>query len=295
MTRTTRDLILAFMLASFVLIVCLQAGGGAPTPAPPGIPDPGQFVGWALPFTKLLTDLSAVLVIGFLVAVVFLVPTTGDEVEGLSVQAVRIASRWAIVWAVASVALFFLTASDIFGEPLSKLSWAYTFGGRGLASVSLGRAILLQALAAAAVAIATRWTLGVRPLAAILGLSLGAMAPIALTGHAASSGSHDLATTSLLLHLVGVTLWVGGLAALGWIAIRGSKRLEAAVTRFSTLGSLPPAQASPGWPSPSCSSWPPRSAWPWPCRVRRPRSAPTRSTPPSRICSADLFRLLPAC
>jgi cytochrome c oxidase assembly factor CtaG/putative copper export protein len=235
MTRTTRDLILAFMLASFVLIVCLQAGGGAPTPAPPGIPDPGQFVGWALPFTKLLTDLSAVLVIGFLVAVVFLVPSTGDDVEGLSVQAVRIASRWAIVWSIASVALFFLTASDIFGEPLSKLSWAYTFGGRGLASVSLGRAILLQALVAAVVAIAARWTLGVRPLAGILGLSLGAMAPIALTGHAASSGSHDLATTSLLLHLVGVTLWVGGLAALGWLAIRGSKRLEAAVTRFSTL------------------------------------------------------------
>ncbi|MCW2750375.1 MAG: copper resistance protein CopD, partial [Aeromicrobium sp.] len=233
MTRTTRDLILAFMLASFALILCLQLGGGAPTPVPPDIPDPGEFVGWALPFVKLLTDLSAVLVIGFLVGAVFLLPSSKDEVEGLSVQAVRIASRWAIVWSAASIALFFLTVSDILAQPLPGLSWAQV--SSFVQVQSLGRAILLQALVAGIIGIASRWTLGVRPLTGILGLSLAAMAPIALTGHAASSGSHDLATTSLVLHLVGVTLWVGGLTSLGWVAIRGSKRLEAAVSRFSTL------------------------------------------------------------
>lgn len=232
MTRTTRDLIVAFMLAATVMVACLSIGGGAPAPAPVGIPDPGEFVGWALPLIKLLTDLSAVLVIGFLIAAVFLVPSTGDEVEGLSVQAVRVASRWAVVWSIASVALFFVTVSDQFAKPLSGLSWAFV---SGLAGVSLGRAILLQALAAAVIAVATRWTFGIRPLTGILGLALAAMAPIALTGHASSSGSHDLATTSLVLHVVGVTLWVGGLTALGWIAARGSKRLEAAVTRFSNL------------------------------------------------------------
>jgi cytochrome c oxidase assembly factor CtaG/putative copper export protein len=232
MTRATRDVVVAFILAAVVLSLCLEIGGGAPEAAPAGIPDPGQLVGWALPFTKLLTDVSAVLVIGFLVAAVFLLPSSQDEVEGLSVQAVRIAAGWAATWSVASVLLFFLNACDIFAKPLDGLSWAFI---DGYAGTSAGRAVLVQAAAAALVAVLARWTLGARPLAGILGLALAAMAPIALTGHAASSGSHDLATTSLLLHLVGVTLWVGGLAALGWVAARGSKRLEAAIARFSTL------------------------------------------------------------
>lgn len=232
MTRATRDVLLAFLLAVAVLVLCLQAGGGAPQPAVANIPTPGEFVGWAVPFTKLLTDMSAVFVIGFLVAAVFLLPSTQGEVEGLSVQAIHIAARWAAVWALASVFYFFVKVSDTFAKPLTGLSSAFV---TGYAETSEGRAILLQALAAALVAVAARWTLGTRSLAAILGLALAAMAPIALTGHTASSGSHDLATTSLLLHLIGVTLWVGGLAALGWVAVRGSKRLDAAVARFSTV------------------------------------------------------------
>lgn len=231
MTRTTRDVLLAFLLAAVILVVCLDLGGGAPGPALTDA-DPGQFVGWAVPFTKLLMDASAVFVIGFLAAAVFLLPSNQAEVEGLSVQSVRIAARWAIVWSTASVFYFFLQISENFGKPLGGLSWAFI---DGYAGTSAGRSYLLQALAAGIVAIAARWTLGTKPLAAILGIALAGLAPVALTGHTASSGSHDLATTSLLLHLVGVTLWVGGLAALGWVAVRGSKRLEAAIARFSPL------------------------------------------------------------
>lgn len=231
MTRTTRDVLLAFLLAGAVMVLCLDLGGGAPQPALTDA-DPGQFVGWAVPFTKLLMDASAVLVIGFLAAAVFLLPSKQAEVEGLSVQSVRIAGRWATVWSAASVFYFFLQVSATFGKPLGDQSWAFI---EGYARASEGRAVLLQALAAALVAVAVRWTFGTKPLAGILGLALAAMAPIALTGHTASSGSHDLATTSLLLHLLGVTLWVGGLCALGWVAVRGSKRLDAAIARFSTL------------------------------------------------------------
>jgi len=232
MTRATRDVVLAFMLAGFTLVALLEIGGGAPQIALAGIPSAGGFIGWAVPFTKLLTDASAVFVIGFLAAAVFLLPSSGPEVEGLSVRAVRIAARWASVWAVASVFYFFIKVGETFAAPLTGLRWPYI---SGYAQASEGRAILLQALLAAVVAVGARWTLGTRALAGLLGFALAGMAPIALTGHAASSGSHDLATTSLLLHLLGVTLWVGGLAALGWVATHGSKRLEPAIARFSTL------------------------------------------------------------
>jgi cytochrome c oxidase assembly factor CtaG/putative copper export protein len=233
MTRATRDLFVALLLAGFVLVACLEIGGGAPTTPPVGIPDPGKFVGWTLPLVKLVTDAAIVLVVGFLAAAAVLLPSSKDEVEGLSVQAVRIASRWAMLWSAASIVLFFLTVSDVLAEPLTQLTSAQIWSF--VSVTSLGRAILIQALLGALIAVATRWTLGARALAGLLIFSLVSMLPIALTGHTASSGSHDLATTTLFIHLVGVTLWVGGLAALCWVGIRGSKRLEQAVLRYSSL------------------------------------------------------------
>ena len=232
MTQTLRDTAVGFIVAGLSLAAFLVLGGGSPEQAPVGIADPGLFVGWAVPFTKLVTDLAAIAVIGFLLAAAFLLPSSGPEVQGLSVQAVRLASRWAAVWAVGSIVYFFVKVSDVFAVPLTGQSWAFI---TGYAGTSNGRAIFLQALGAAVVAVATRLALGTRSLAAILGVAVASLGPIALTGHSASSGSHDLATTSLFLHIVGATIWVGGLAALGWVGIRGSKRLEPAIARYSVL------------------------------------------------------------
>ena len=232
MTQTLRDTAVGFIVAGLSLAAFLVLGGGSPEQAPVGIADPGLFVGWAVPFTKLVTDLAAIAVIGFLLAAALLLPSSGPEVQGLSVQAVRLASRWAAVWAVGSIVYFFVKVSDVFAVPLTGQSWAFI---TGYAGTSNGRAIFLQALGAAVVAVATRLALGTRSLAAILGVAVASLGPIALTGHSASSGSHDLATTSLFLHIVGATIWVGGLAALGWVGIRGSKRLEPAIARYSVL------------------------------------------------------------
>ena len=45
-------------------------------------------------------------------------------------------------------------------------------------------------------------------------LALVTLVPLALGGHAAGSLDHGNSVDSLLLHLIGVCLWVGGLAAL---------------------------------------------------------------------------------
>lgn len=233
MTRTTRDALTAFAVAALAVVAFLQLGGGAPIEAPVGIPDPGRFVGWALPIVKLLTDASAVLTIGMLLLSVFLLVSRGDEVEGLSVQAARLASRWAWVWAVASIALYVLTVCDIFAVTLTQVTPRLM--GSLFVDSSTGQAIVAQVIGAALVAIAASFTASIRALAGVLGLAVATTTPITLTGHAASAGSHTLATTSLMLHVVGVTLWVGGLAALAWVALRGSKRLTDGIARFSHL------------------------------------------------------------
>ena len=233
MTRASRFVAVGFGVGLLVMVATLQIGGGAPEPSPVGIPDPGPLVGWALPATTFLTRVAAVVVIGFLLAAVFLLPTSTDVVEGLSVAAVALASRWAVVWSLASLAVLVLAVSDVFARPLTGLSFSMVTSVAF--ETSLGRALLVQAAAAAVLAVAVRWTIGVRPLAVWLGVASAVLLPVSLTGHSTASGSHDLATTSLFLHVVGVCLWVGGLAALCWVALRGSKRLADATARYSTL------------------------------------------------------------
>lgn len=229
---SARFALAAFVVALAAVVAFLSLGGGAPEEAPPGIPDPGLVVGWGLPVVKLLADVLSVAVVGFLVLAVFLLPGRGPRVEGLAVDAARRAATAAFAWAAASLALYLLSAADTFAQPLSGLRPGYVVS---FADSEPGRGLLAQAGLALVLGLAVRWTVGVRALALCLGLALASLAPVALTGHSASAGAHDLATISLLMHLVGATLWVGGLLGLGWVALRRSKRLEAGVARFSPL------------------------------------------------------------
>jgi cytochrome c oxidase assembly factor CtaG/putative copper export protein len=208
----------------------LAVVGAFPAPIP-GLPNPGTWVPWALAGFTFLARTSLVVVVGFLVLATILVPS-GPELEGLAVRAVRIAASAAYVWALASGATFVLSLSEQMSRPMSsftlELVWAY-------ANWTLGRALLIHLLFALVVAVALRWTLKVTSLVVCLALAMGSLVPLGLTGHAATSGSHALASTSLVLHMTAATLWVGGLVALAWFAARGSRRLRASVERFSPI------------------------------------------------------------
>ena len=76
--------------------------------------------------------------------------------------------------------------------------------------------------------------------AVLLGIALLGPLPVALTGHSAGGGAHDIATDSLVLHVLAASLWVGGLVAV--LGRRGRDRgpdraaaLATAVPRFSRL------------------------------------------------------------
>jgi putative copper resistance protein D len=67
--------------------------------------------------------------------------------------------------------------------------------------------------------------------AAVAFLSL---VPMALTGHASGTANHGMAVNSLGLHLLGISIWVGGLIALSIVRYRaGVSQIE--VRRFSSL------------------------------------------------------------
>lgn len=231
--NTVRWTAAALLATAGALVLALSIGGGAPEPSPPGIPDPGLLTGWGLPFSKVTADIAGIVTVGLLVTAVFFLPGSSDDVQGLSARAVH-ASRWtAGLWAVAVVVLYAFTVSDTFGSPVHQLGTSQL--GGFMFNVDAGRALAVQAVVAAAIAIAARWTVRVRTAAILAGLALACFIPQALTGHAAGAGSHMLAIWTMVGHILGVSLWVGGLAGLGWVAVRGSKRLGAGAHRFSTM------------------------------------------------------------
>ena len=225
--------IAAILLVGGVFYIAMQYGHAAPEAAPDAIAAPGLLTGWGLPVSRVVADVAGFATIGFLLAAAFLLPAPSGGAQGHSATAVRRASQTASILAVAVVVELALSVSDFFASPVIGLTYAEV--SSFLLDTDAGRALLIQAVMAIAVAVVTRWVLGVLSLTAVLGLAVLTLVPPVLTGHSASSGSHMLAVASLLLHVVGAALWVGGLLALGWVARLGSKRLAAGVRRYSAL------------------------------------------------------------
>ncbi|GIF77239.1 ABC transporter permease [Asanoa siamensis] len=221
-------------VAAATMTVLLGYGGGVDDRLLPGLPYPGPFTAWMLPTARLGTQVFAAATVGLLLGATVLAPRRDRLLTPLAYRHVR-AARWpALAWAVSSVALLCLTISDLLGRPVGA-----TVSGTSImtfvSSVDLGRALAVSAMLAVAVFLAC--TVALRPGGALfaLVLALVAVTPAVFTGHAASADNHQLAVSSQLLHVVPVTLWVGGLLALLLVSRTDAGDLARAVSRFSAL------------------------------------------------------------
>jgi putative copper resistance protein D len=165
----------------------------------------------------------------------FLVPpqTTG-VLDSAGYRALRLGTAASAVWTVCAALLVPLTVSDVSGHPLREhLSPASVWSAAGL--VDTASAWRWTAFVAAAVTLASlpvlRW--GWTPV--LLAGALITLVPLGLTGHSSAGGAHDLATNSLLIHLIAGALWAGGLLALLAHAMRSGEHADLAARRFSAL------------------------------------------------------------
>ncbi len=203
-----------------------------------GIPDPGTLTTYGLPAVRAFADLFAALTVGSLLFAAFLVPPQADgllDVGGY--RAVRRASNFAVVWACCAALLVPLTVSDTTGQPVADV-WRPEQLWRAIGQVDLAGAwrttVVLALIVAVGCRLALRW--GWTPV--LFGGALLTMMPLALTGHSASGGAHDVATNSLILHLVSAAVWVGGLFAVLAHAIRGGAHTDVATRRFSLTATI---------------------------------------------------------
>ncbi|GII25835.1 cytochrome c oxidase assembly protein [Planosporangium mesophilum] len=219
-------------IAVLVLVVALRTGGGAGAGELPGLPDPGSGTRWGLPVVRLLTDALGTLTVGLAVTAAFLLPGDAKLISAPAYRLLRRGAWAALGWAAASMALLALTLSDLLGVPLPaavSASGLVSF----VTSVSTGRAYAIQAGLAVAVAVGCARVLRRNAAAWTALLALVAVLVPAFTGHAAGAGNHQVAVTSLAMHVVAAALWAGGLAAL--LALRNADVLAGVAARYSRL------------------------------------------------------------
>ncbi|WP_337062020.1 bifunctional copper resistance protein CopD/cytochrome c oxidase assembly protein [Kineococcus sp. G2] len=213
--------------ACAALLVALAAGGGL---VPSVLGDPGAFVRYGLPLARTVHDLSAALAVGGLVVATVVLP----HPSAAWTRAVRAAGVGAGAWTVSALAVLVLTAMDVLGAAPGAAGFGAQFA-QFAQEIDLGRALLVTTVLAAVVA--TVAAAATTPTGAAWGaaLALVALVPLSLSGHASGSASHETAVSSLGLHLVGVTVWVGGLAAVLLVAPLTGRRRAAAGERAVDL------------------------------------------------------------
>ncbi|RKR91187.1 putative copper resistance protein D [Micromonospora pisi] len=214
-----------------VLLLALRLGGAVESTAIAGLPDPGPVTRWGLPLLRLVLDGFATVTVGLLLTAAFLLPGDRGSVSPRGYLLLRRVTGCAIGWAFSAAAMLVLTVSDLLGQPIGQVRSATVLSFA--TSISQGRALALQAGLALLLAVLSRAGVS-RTLAATMAvLALVAVLPPAFTGHAAGAGNHQLAVTSLALHVLAATVWLGGLV--GLLSVRSGRLLADAAARYSRL------------------------------------------------------------
>jgi cytochrome c oxidase assembly factor CtaG/putative copper export protein len=226
-----------FVVAVGVAVGVLGATGELASSAA-GLSDPGVLVRYGLPAARAVQDLAAALTIGLLGLAAWLVaPAAGTGTVKLTDRRqwlVLVAVKAAVGWGVSALVVLVLTASEVSGTPVGSPGFGavlFSF----VSQVDLGRSLGVSVLLVIVVVNLALLASKVSTAAWASVLSMAALLPLALGGHASGSRDHMNAVDSLALHLLGVCVWVGGLAALVIAARRLDGQLEVVARRYSAL------------------------------------------------------------
>jgi cytochrome c oxidase assembly factor CtaG/putative copper export protein len=221
----TRPWQLAGLAALFLgLAAALLFSGAA---AAREVSDPGAMVRWGLPISKAVHNISLATVIGGLIFAAGILPKNlgrgrskqEDAPEHPAfARALGVAAAAGVAWTLSAIAVLVLTYADVAGQGISgdaEFTKALVFF---MTDIATGRAWLAVTVIAAVVTTALFGVRSLTGLALTLVLALAGLVPTALIGHSASSNDHDGAISSLGLHLVGVSVWVGGIILLALLS-----------------------------------------------------------------------------
>ncbi len=190
---------------------------------------------YGLTVTRVLAEIGSVLTVGSLMFAAFMVaPKKSGVLEVGAYAALRTASWAAVLWCLAALVSVAFNEADAINKSVGDV-----LGSNLLLSLfdelEQPKAWLLTSFVALVVAAGCRFAVSWGWTATLFCIALFGTMPVAVTGHSSAGGQHDLATNSLLFHLVAASLWVGGLVALLVYGRRVTTgpALRLAATRFS--------------------------------------------------------------
>ena len=191
----------------------------------------GPLISAGVTFSKFLNISASFALVGTLLAMAFLLLDTEGKLSTSAQKLRSLLQLSALLWFFGSVGTIFFTLANILGQSLTA-ALDPTVMRSFLTQVTLGQYFLFQTVISLIVLFSAKRIQRINTTILLLVLSIvGIITPV-FQSHAASSGSHSLAIGSLVVHVVGLALWVGGIFALIFI---DSKDRIIAMPRFSVL------------------------------------------------------------
>jgi putative copper resistance protein D len=180
---------------------------------------------------KSISFFAAISLVGVLLSLSFFLLEREGELQESALRLRNIGRVLAGVWFLTSAFQIILTLANILGTSLSSALEPTTLSSF-VRQIDLGRFLAFQTLLAGVVFICLGFIRRVLPATILLGISLLALVAPVFQSHSAASGSHSLAIGSLVVHVVALSLWVGGVFAL--VLLKDADR-KVALPRFSQL------------------------------------------------------------
>jgi putative copper resistance protein D len=191
----------------------------------------GPLISACVTFSKFLNITASFAVVGTLLAMGFLLLDSDGKLSTSGEKLRSLLQVSAIFWVIGNIGTIFFTLANILGQSFTA-ALDPTVMRSFLTQVTLGQYFLFQTLISVIVVLSSKSIMRINSTIALLMLTIiGIVAPI-FQSHSASSGSHSLAIGSLVVHVVGLSFWVGGIFALIFI---DSEDRVIAVPRFSVL------------------------------------------------------------
>ncbi len=224
--RSLVGVAIASLSALITLLIALLLTGST---APGQFSDPGAIVRWGTPMVKLIMNFSMAIAIGSLAFSAF----AANPAQQKRLQPI---SSWAAaIWLLSAASYFvmtYLSAAGItisYGPEFSSGLWLFA------TEIELGVLLAWNLVIAFVLSLSTIMFPSGRMIAVNTALGMAGLYPLAESGHASSDIGHSIAVNSMLLHLVGISVWVGGLVALFAIYFDEPEKRSVLVKRYSTL------------------------------------------------------------
>jgi putative copper export protein len=191
-----------------------------------------DLVSGLLPVLQWLDRVLAISVVGALFAVNFLLPSQAENPHFKVRRAISISS---CIWAIATFLLVIFKLAEIVNISIPETFSQPTMLKSYLLQIRAGQAFLIQILGALILASFVLWVRSKTGIRLLFLFSLGLLIPTAFSGHSHSGAEskHQLAIASWAVHIITVSLWVGGVLVLVVMGFMRSQEFSIAARAFS--------------------------------------------------------------